>query len=110
MQEVINNPLFSGISGKLGNRIYRQINGRQVVSGLPKPSAKPPTQAQVAQRQGFRKAVKHAKRIIACWNSKAAFEQAAIRKNLSVFNVLVQDYLTGRKGQSAVSLPTRTTS
>jgi hypothetical protein len=44
---------IAAISGRLGNFVYRRCGTRTIVSALPQPSTRPPTPAQLAQRERF---------------------------------------------------------
>ena len=53
MARIILNAAFQSISGRLGDVIYRTVNGKTYVSAPPCPSTTPPTPAQLAVRQRF---------------------------------------------------------
>jgi len=55
---VIDNIYTKGISGRIGDSLlYKQYGNKTVVCRFPRPSLKPPTSKQLAQRQKFALAV-----------------------------------------------------
>jgi hypothetical protein len=53
MAKVYLNPIFKGISGRLGDFMYRQVSGRTVACYCPRGLARPPSAAQLANRERF---------------------------------------------------------
>jgi hypothetical protein len=89
-----NNVLTHGMSGKVGDLIiFRQQNGKTVVTKLPKKSIKPLTQEQLDVHERFKLSSKYAKQAIADPVLRAKYA-TFIRGSQSVFNVAFADYFT----------------
>ena len=59
---ICNDPMLQGASGKVGDKVYRQYNGRTFVSKLPRrPDISKRTAAQQGTNNNFSKASKVAK-------------------------------------------------
>jgi hypothetical protein len=84
-----------GISGKLGNVVFKTSNRKIYVSRLPKPRSSPPTAAQAAQAEKFRQAATEAKRLLQDPQQRAYYEAIAARKHLRPFAILVGELLRG---------------
>jgi hypothetical protein len=87
--------LVQGISGKLGNVVFRTCNRKIYVSRLPKPRSTPPTAAQAAQAEKFRQAATEAKRLLQDPQWRAYYEAMAARQHLPPFAILVGELLRG---------------
>jgi hypothetical protein len=87
--------LVQGISGKLGNVVFRTCNRKIYVSRLPKPRSTPPTAAQSVQAEKFRQAAAEAKRLLQDPQRRAYYEAMAARKHLPPFAILVGELLRG---------------
>ena len=53
MAKVILNSALTRLSGRVGDVIFRTINGRTHVYAAPRPSTLPPSPAQLAARERF---------------------------------------------------------
>lgn len=89
-----NNVLTHGMSGKVGDLIiFKQQNGKTVVTKIPKKKTIPPTQAQLDVNQRFKFASKYAKQAINDPVLKAKYT-GFIKGSQSVFNVAFADFFT----------------
>ena len=84
MAIVKNNNITKALSGRVGNLIFRQRNGKTVVYALPR-SYPPPTLQQQTRRQLFAKAVLLAKQAISDKKQNAFFKHMA-RKGQSTYH------------------------
>lgn len=84
---------FSRMRGKVGNLVVREVNGRPVVSQFPDRSAKPPTEAQQAHREAFRRATFYGKGVMGDPDAQAFYEPFADRRGMTVYAVSVGDFL-----------------
>jgi hypothetical protein len=88
------NPLFAGISGKIGNIVIkRSPNGDVIVARTPDLSRVKPSQAQLDQRRAFGKASDYAKFALADEALRAFYETRAQLRNITPRAVCVGDYL-----------------
>jgi hypothetical protein len=89
-----NNVLTHGMSGKVGDLIiFKQQNGKTVVSKIPKKSAKPLTQEQLDVHERFKFASKYAKQAIQYPVLREKYANF-VKGSQSVFNVAFADYFT----------------
>jgi hypothetical protein len=66
MAKIKLNPLFDGISGTLGDVVFKKSkNGEIIISSRPQKSNAEPSEAQKAQRQRFTLANSYAKAVLA---------------------------------------------
>lgn len=87
-----NNVLTHGMSGKVGDLIiFKQQNGKTVVTKLPKKSSKPLTQNQIDVHERFKFASKYAKQAIADPVLRAKYA-GFVKGGQSVFNVAFADF------------------
>lgn len=86
------NPAFEGMSGTLGEIVFREVRGRTVVSRKPDTANDQPTVGQVAHRERFKLAAAYGKSVMADAALRPLYEEAARRKNVPVFSVTVADY------------------
>ncbi|HEX7367868.1 MAG TPA: hypothetical protein VF273_12260 [Pelobium sp.] len=88
------NVLTHGMSGKVGDLIiFKQQNGKTVVTKIPKKSTKPLTQEQLDVHERFKRSSKYAKQAIKDSVLKAKYE-GFVKGSQSVFNVAFADFFT----------------
>ncbi|WP_276373606.1 hypothetical protein [Chryseolinea sp. H1M3-3] len=93
MAIIENNILLHGISGKLGNVVFRQLNGKTIMC-LPPQRRAAPTAIQKEQRERFRLATMYAKMALDDPDLKYMYEKAAKKlKSTSAYAAAVADYL-----------------
>jgi hypothetical protein len=85
--------MFAGFSGRIGNVIYRQINGQTWVSPVPRPTKQPPTKAQQAHRERFRQASAYARQVCADPQRHALYAKLVTDKTKTVYGTAIRDYL-----------------
>ena len=96
MAKIKFDPTIMGMSGKLGNVVFRQLaNGETVVSARPKKSKAKPSQAQNAHRQRFKEAAAYAKSALEDPEVCVVYEKMAVGTHLTPYNIAVTDYLNG---------------
>jgi hypothetical protein len=86
------NSALKGISGGIDNWIYRQRNGRTVIASRPTVVGIP-TEAQLAVRERFRLAADYARAAVTNPAERAIYAPIAKEKGLSLFTVILTDYL-----------------
>ncbi|MEO5977943.1 MAG: hypothetical protein ABIS36_07325 [Chryseolinea sp.] len=93
MAIVKNNPLLHGVSGKIGEMIIRQYNGKTVVSKRPEKS-NVSTQSQREKRNRFSEASRYARTHMNNPELKAMYETGMTEKKRSPYLVATTDFLT----------------
>jgi hypothetical protein len=87
-----NNVVTFGLSGKIGDLlVFRQVDGKTVVSKMPQQSAQP-SEKQKAQRKRFQQAVIYGKAATESPETSELYKKAA-KKGLKPMNVAVADFL-----------------
>lgn len=98
------NPVIQGISGKVGNLVYRRMaSGKTFVSRLPAKSNVPPSAAQNAHRQRFKQAAAQAKAALADPQTRAYYEAAAAGSHKTPYNLALSDCMSGQHPSSSFS-------
>lgn len=98
MAKIKLNPMISGLSGKMGNVIFRRLaNGEVSVSRVPVKSTAEASEAQKAQRERFKQAVAYAKAALTDPETRAFYEAAAAALHKTPYTLAVSDYFQGRK-------------
>lgn len=94
MAKIKLNPIFAAMSGKMGNMVIKTSkNGQTYITHCPKKSTAAPSEAQVAQRQAFRKASNHAKAALADESTRAFYEALAEANYTTARVVCMGDYM-----------------
>jgi hypothetical protein len=99
MAIVTNNIAVEGLSGKMGNLVFRQLNGKTIVQAAPVRKA-PYNKAQLKQQNRFKEAMAYARVLLADPIVKAKYKAKARAKggNLNAFNVAVSEYMRAGGG------------
>jgi len=88
------NPIFAGMSGKMGNIVIKTSrNGQTYISSCPKKSKAKPSQAQLDQRRAFGQASVYATSALADEATRAFYEALAEERNTTARAVCMGDYL-----------------
>lgn len=87
-------PLLEHLRGAIGGMVFRNYGGRTVVSARPRPSSKPPSEAQLLQRRAFADGVAYANEALKDPETKAFYVRAAQAAGGNHFARAVSDYLT----------------
>ena len=94
MAKIKLNPLFAGMSGKMGNMIIKTSkDGQTYISSCPKKSNAEPSQAQLAQRKAFVQASEYAKSALADEATRALYDALAKARKTTARSVCIGDYL-----------------
>jgi hypothetical protein len=97
MAKIKLNPMINGLSGKVGNMIFRRLaNGEVSVSLAPARSQAKPSESQTAHRQRFKQAAAYAKAALADPETRAYYEAAAAGSHKTPYNLALSDYLKGK--------------
>lgn len=92
MTKVFLQPGLRGLSGGMGGWVYQMRNGKTVV-GMKPLNTKPPTEAQLHQRQRFSDAASYAKTALADPAKRGFYEAIAKEREMPAFALAVSDYL-----------------
>jgi hypothetical protein len=87
------NSQLRGATGRIGNLVYRNVNGRTIVCKRPTASRSKPTEAQLAHRALFREACNYAKFVCANPERREAYEVSVAKH--AVYKTAVRDYMRG---------------
>jgi hypothetical protein len=93
MPEVNLNETVDGYRGSIGRLVFKRYKGRTIVSRKPK-IEKPPTAAQLAQRERFREAAAFAKSAQADPAMLEFYAPIALERDLAVYVVAMGDFLS----------------
>jgi hypothetical protein len=85
------NPAIEGMSGQLGDLVFREMRGKTVVSRKATMTTEP-TEGQLAHRERFKKAVAYGRSALADMEVRVMYEEAAKRRDVPVFSVAIADY------------------
>ena len=90
-------PLFIGISGTLGDFVFRRSKrGEVIISRRPRKSNAEPSPAQKAQRERFKLANAYANAALADPDLRAIYEERAAKEQKSAFSLARTDYFDGK--------------
>lgn len=93
MSKVKTNPIITGLSGKLGDLVFRQKGDRIIMAKAPQNNAEP-TEKQKLHRERFTRAASFAKGQLQSTEGKALYEAIAKRKGHdSAFAAALTDYM-----------------
>ena len=92
MAKVKLNPMFEEVSGGLGDLVFREVNGKTILSRKPDFSGNEISENQVAHRERFRQAVAYGRSVLADSNMRDLYTQAADRKGMPLFAFTVADF------------------
>ncbi|MFA0961453.1 hypothetical protein AB9P05_06580 [Roseivirga sp. BDSF3-8] len=102
MAKINRKSIFYGMSGKLGDVVFKNRNGETYVSQAAEKSLKPPSEAQLNMRERFGKATAYAKQLKEDAEMKAYYTHYQ-KKAASAFNAAMRDYQRAPKiGQITV--------
>ena len=91
MAKIMINPLIQGLSGKLGDLVYRQRrDGTMVVSAAPKFKKREFTEKQLAHQRRFKQAGEYAREAA---GSVPLYAELAAQKKKSAYNIASSDWL-----------------
>ena len=97
MGRVKNNPLLTGVSGRIGNSIIiKQYRYGTVISAMPDMSRVKKSMLQKTEQSNFSKAVAYAQSIIRDKNKKALYEKK-IKKGTTVYHAAIKEFMDNMK-------------
>lgn len=94
MAKITYNPAVQHLHGKVGNMVFKERLGRDIVAAKPDQVNQPNTPAQMQQRENFRQASKYAKSALADPQVNAAYAAKAKELHSSPVAVAVKDWMT----------------
>ena len=93
MPKITLNPLFAGITGKLGDIVFKKTaNGETIISKCPDMSRVQWSEAQKAQRERFKLANAYAKAALADPEVRPIYEKIAEAEGKGAFAAAKADY------------------
>jgi len=96
MAKIKLDPLFAGISGTIGDFVFKKSrNGKVIVARRPKKSNAEPSEAQKAQRERFKLANTYARAAMADPDVRAIYEERAAEEEQGAFALARMDYFNG---------------
>jgi hypothetical protein len=96
MAKVLLNSLFNGVSGKMGDVVFKQTStGKTIIALAPAKSNRKPSEAQKAQRERFIQATAYAKAALADPTARLHYEAEAARLLKPAYSLAVADYFKG---------------
>ena len=111
------NPIIEGMSGKMGELVFKRYGDEVIIARAPDMSQRTFSPGQLAAQERFRKAAQYGKLALAEPASRAAYEAAAQAAGTPVFALTVADFFkapsvdelnvsgyTGKAGESIVVL------
>lgn len=97
MPKVKLNPLFAGISGTMGDLVFkRTANGQTILARRPRKTNAEPSPAQNAQRERFKLASAYARAALADPDVRAIYEERAAKERKSAYALARTDYYDGK--------------
>jgi len=76
-----------------GDLVFREVNGRTILSRKPTPNGTEPSADQVDQRELFRQAVAYGRSVMANQATREFYEQVAEQRGTPIFSLTVADFL-----------------
>jgi hypothetical protein len=93
MAKVKLNPIVEQVRGQVGQLVFRQSYGQQVVGRKADTSDREPTPDQVEVREHFRQAALYGRMALADPTARKLYEDAAAKKGKPVFSMVMADFL-----------------
>ena len=93
MAHVRLNPIVDRVQGAFGDIVFRNFDGRTVISRRPQGSGQPPTPGQEAQRIRFRDAAFYGRLALANPEDRAFYEALAKKRKKPVLSLAIGDFL-----------------
>jgi len=86
-------PSLIEFRGAMRDMVFRERHGKIYASVKSQGSTKPPTAAQAAHRERFRRAVEYGKFVMSRDDIRPVYEQAAAERDVSLRSLCIADYL-----------------
>ena len=97
MAKIKLNPLFDGISGRVGDVVFKKSpNGETIISKYPDMSRVQWSDAQKAHRERFKLANAYAKAAMADPQVRAIYEEIAAQEGTAAYAAARADYFKGK--------------
>ncbi len=93
MTKVAVNPIIEGMSGKLGDLVFKQYGEDVVVARAPRKNGRTPTANQLATQERFRQGAQYGKLTLAQPAVRAVYAAAARISGKGLFATMLADYL-----------------
>ena len=93
MAKVKLNPIVEQVRGQVGQLVFRQSYGQQVVGRKAETSDAEPTPGQAVIRERFRQAAVYGRVALADAAARKLYEDAAAKKGKPVFSMVMADFL-----------------
>src|SRR5581483_218850 len=93
MAKVIFELGIEGMSGRVGDVVFRRQGKQTIMYSCPRRSTKPPTAAQVATRDRFREATQWAKAALSDPGQRQYYEELAGRRRKPVFSITLREMM-----------------
>ena len=92
-----NNVLTHGLSGKIGDLlVFRNVNGKTIVSKVPAKSSKAPSEKQIEHRENFQEAVIYGNSVRLTPELKALYE-SSLQEGQTLYRVALADFMKAPK-------------
>ena len=93
MANVDVNAITQHFRGKVGDLVFKRLNGRLIAGLRPRERRQAPTPAQEQQQLEFAKAISYAKAMLADPGTRSVYTSAGVVKRQGAFPTAVGDYL-----------------
>ena len=98
MAKLMLNPLYGGLSGTIGDLVFkRSRNGQTIVARRPRKTNAGPSEAQKAQQERFTQANAYAKAAMADPEVCAIYQERAAKEGKGAFALARSDYFKGKE-------------
>lgn len=88
------NPALMSLRGKIGDLVFKKLNGESYVARRPERTNRIPSDAQKAVQQRFREATVFGKTVMADAQARALYEAAARNRKKPTFSLMVADFFS----------------
>ncbi len=85
--------VFQGLSGRMGDHVFRNVGGRTIVASAPVRSRTVPTERQIAQRQRFHLAVRYARSTLDHPPAHEFYAALGTDRETTAYAAAVRDFL-----------------
>ena len=93
MAQATLNPVLLRLRGKVGDLIFKNVNGKTVVACKAAMPAYPETERQRATRQNFRKGIIYGKTVMSDPSMRPVYAEAAKRRGEPIYSVMISDFM-----------------
>ena len=93
MAQATLNPVLLRLRGKVGDLIFKNVNGKTVVACKAAMPAYPETEPQRATRHNFRNGILYGKMVMADPVAHSVYAEAAKRRGEPIYSVMIGDFM-----------------